>query len=142
MRGDRYATYAACALLTVVFFAGFAVAQQEPTPIHVTSAVPANSRYEIVQSTLAAKFTFRLDKQTGAVCQIVKSSAGGLVWDPMQVVGLPTAPASGVHYEIFISGLASKFIFLMNLDSGRTWQLTGHTNPITNEETEFWLPIS
>jgi hypothetical protein len=117
------------------------LAQQDPTPIHSSTTVPANSRYEIVQSTLAARWLFKLDRQTGVVYQIVRTKDDDNVWEQMEVRGLPLAPAVGVHYELFLSGLAAKFMFLMNLDTGQTWQLQSSTDAATKEEDFVWNPI-
>ena len=59
----------------------------------------------------------------------------------MDVNGLPQPYASGVHYELFLSGIAGKFTFLMNLDTGKTWQLQQSTDPNTKEVTHEWNPI-
>ena len=42
-------------------------AQQDPTPIHSITTVPPTARFEIVQSTIAARWLFRLDRQTGKI---------------------------------------------------------------------------
>jgi len=117
------------------------LAQQDATPIHVESTAPADSRYEIVQSTLVARLTFKLDKQTGHVSQLVHDSGGDETWELMPVVGLPAVSSPGCHYQLFLSGLAVRFAFLVNTDSGRVWQLQKATDPTTKEETEGWVPI-
>jgi hypothetical protein len=85
---------------------------------------------------------FRLDRQTGIVYQIVTTKDNDLTWEKMDVLGLPVAAAGGVHYELFLSGLAARFMFLMNLDTGKTWQLQSSTDPTTKEATHSWIPIS
>ena len=115
--------------------------EKDPTPIHSVTTVPAGSRYEIVQSTLAARWMFRLDRQKGFIYQIAHTKDDDLVWEQMDVSGLPVGAASGIHYEIFLSGLAAKFSFLMNLDTGMTWQLQSSTDPTTKEIGYSWVPI-
>ena len=118
-------------------------AQDENAPVtHVSSTSPTNGRFEIVQSTLAARWTFKLDKQTGSIWQIVVNKDGDNVWRPMVIVGIPKSQySSGQHFQIFMSGLAAKFTFLINTDSGRTWQLQKSTDPLTNEDFYTWEPI-
>ncbi len=57
---------AAILLLTL---SGNLVAQQT-SDIHQQTTTPVGARFEIVQSELAAKWTFRLDRFTGRVSQL------------------------------------------------------------------------
>lgn len=101
-----------------------------------------SARYRIVQSTLAAKGTFRLDMRTGHVSQLVQSTKDeDLTWEEMRVSGLPPAAESGDHYQIFTSGIAAKFTFLINTDTGKTWQLQSTSDPTTKEDTYLWVPF-
>jgi hypothetical protein len=54
--------------------------------------VAATSRFEIIQSPLAARWTFLLDKYTGRVQQLVKTKDDDNAWETMMVIGLPKAP--------------------------------------------------
>lgn len=119
-----------------------AFAQDDPPPLHASSAITSFSRYEMIQSHLAARWLFRLDRQTGEVSQIVQDKEENLKWQKMEVKDLPPAQKSGVHYQLFISGFAAKFSFLMNVDDGRTWQLEKETDPVTKEDAEVWVPIN
>jgi hypothetical protein len=130
-------------LVLAVLSATICFAQSEPTPIHVQSTTPANSRFEIVQSTIAANLTFRLDKRTGQISQLVHGSTEDLVWQPMLVIGLAQTrdPSNEGHYQIFLSGITNRFVFLIDTDSGRTWQLQSTKDSKTNEEELDWIPI-
>ena len=87
-------------------------AQQDQMPIHSSTTVPATARFEIVQSTLAGRWLFKLDRQTGIVYQMVHGKeADDLYWEQMSVRDLPLPAASGVHYQMFLSGLSAKFSF-------------------------------
>jgi len=55
-------------------------AQDEPTPPHSSSTISPSDRFEIIQSHLAAKWTFRLDRMCGFVSQLVKTSNDGTAW--------------------------------------------------------------
>lgn len=98
------------------------IAQTSQSP--QTTNAPDGSRFEVVQSELAARWTFRLDKKCGHVGQLVSTEGSGVAWQEMQVLGLPTCPAtSGLHYQIFTSGLAARHTFLIDTISGRSWIL-------------------
>ncbi len=104
---------------------------------HERSSVPSNSRFELVQSTLAAKLTLRVDKFTGRVDQLVEVSAGGKTWQPIprgKHVSDTTNP-NVVNYQVFTSGMAVKFTFMINVHTGATWQL------IASKDGPVWDPI-
>ncbi len=123
-------------------------AQEMPSDIHQKTALPSNARYEIVQSELTAKWTFRLDRFTGHVSQLVKSKTEENGWETMVVTGLPTLAtpqATRPRFQIFTSGLAAKFTFLIDTDTGKTWQLTTTTSKTSSgEEVAFnsWEPFA
>jgi hypothetical protein len=48
---------------------------------HQFSSVPDTSRFEIVQTELGAKYTFKIDKYNGTVYQLVKTKGDGLAWE-------------------------------------------------------------
>ena len=60
-----------CALASTAF------AQSDPK-VHAMTTQPPAARFEIVQSTVAARWTFRLDRYTGEVHQIVETEDGDL----------------------------------------------------------------
>jgi hypothetical protein len=130
-------------LLFSVAFLGTALAQTEATPIHVQSAAPLTSRFEIVQSTIAAKLTFRLDKRAGLVWQIVHTSTDDLAWQLVPIISLPqiSTASETTHYQLFLSGIANRFVFLLNLDTGKTWQLQSHVDEKTKEESLAFVPL-
>ena len=103
-----------------------AQAQRVVEPNQATAA-PPESRYEIIQSSIAARVTVRLDRFTGqaSVLQSRRDSTTG--WD--DIPRLPTTEADArvpcrANYQIFTSGLALRFTFLINVNTGATWQLT------------------
>jgi hypothetical protein len=98
------------------------VTAQQLSDVHQHSTAPPNARFEIVQSLLAAKWTFRLDRFTGHVAQLVRTKEDDNAWEEMEVTGLPTlhAPARP-RFQIFTSGLAVKHTFLIDTDIGKTW---------------------
>ena len=90
----------------------------------LTTSGNSASRYEIIQSELAARNTFRVDKFCGAVAELVVDEAGINHWQNMPIETQPACQNDGhPHYQLFTSGLAARFTFLMNTSTGRTWQL-------------------
>jgi hypothetical protein len=63
----------------------------------------------------------------------------------MRIVELPPAAVpSHPHFQIFTSGLAAKFTFLIDTDSGKTWCLaTSKTKQEDGRESEetLWDPF-
>jgi hypothetical protein len=114
-------------------------AQEMPIPPHSSSTLAPNARYEIVQSHLAAKWTFRLDRVCGFVSQLVKTRDGGAAWEAMPIEKLPNCvDDSARHYQLFSSSLAARHTFLMNTDTGTTWVLTTHVNNRDKSESTAW----
>jgi len=50
--------------------------------------------------------------------------------------GDPREPGR-VNYQLFISGIANRHTFLVNVNNGATWQLA-----VTKDEVLVWEPIS
>ena len=106
---------------------------------HEMTLVPSSVRFEIIQSHIAARNTFRIDKYTGQVDQIVKTAKGDLAWEEINRVSHPQDVIEDhkVNYQIFTSGIAARFTFLMNVNTGVTWQLA--QDPET--DVLFWAPL-
>jgi len=75
------------AAILIFALSGSLLAQQN-SDIHQQTTAPVGARFEIVQSELAAKWTFRLDRFTGQVSQLVNATGGGVAWEVMGIVGL------------------------------------------------------
>jgi hypothetical protein len=89
------------------------------------SSAPETARYQIVQSELAAKVTLKIDKYTGKVFQLVEGESG-LTWQLLFAETHPhdkTTTLEKVNYQVFTSGLATRMTFLLNVNTGATWQL-------------------
>lgn len=99
-----------------------------------------SGRFEIVQSTLANRFLFKIDKFTGKTFQIVESRDSAIVWENVVIKKhfLSDIRNEGKpNYQIFLSGFMVKLTLLMNINTGATWQLT--QDDITDDI--FWSPI-
>jgi len=123
----------------------YAQADDFPSPHQLTSP-PSTARFEIVQSQLAAKLTFRLDRYSGHIWQLVKTSDDDNSWEEMPVLGLPKGQTtSRPHFQIFTSGLAARHTFLIDNDTGKTWVVvTGKRKAKDGIEYEInsWQPFA
>ena len=137
---NRMLSYVVAALV----LATAASAQDAAAPPHAVSSAPPSARFEIVQSELAARWTFLLDKYNGTVRQLVKDSADNVSWETMIVIDPGAIASDHVRYQIFSSGLAARHTFLLNVDSGKTWQVqSSKVKKADGSETEVvgWFPL-
>ena len=126
-------------LFLVATISQLTFAQSKDTNIHASTTIGPQTRFEIVQSTLAAKWTFRVDKSCGIISQLVITKSDGTAWQPMPVIGLPKCPNDGeIRYQLFSSGLAARHTFLMNTDTGKSWQMRGYTDK-NDEDLTGWF---
>jgi hypothetical protein len=130
--------------LLIVIFAVLSpnvYSQSKDVKVHSSTAISNQARYEIVQSSLAARFTFRVDKVCGNISQLVVTANDKPLWESMSVIKLPKCNNDGkIRYQLFLSGLAARHTFLMNTDNGKTWQIRSFTNKNGNEESA-WFPL-
>jgi len=89
------------------------------------SSSPETSRFQIVQSEMGARYTFNIDKYTGSVFLLVKSKSG-LTWQIIESEDqdYDKKIPDQVNYQLFTSGLGVRYTFLINVNTGITWQLT------------------
>ncbi len=113
---------------------------------HQLTSTPAGARYEVLQSTLAAKWTFRLDRFTGRVWQLVKTADDDNTWEEMQVYERPgTQNPTRARFQLFTSGLAARHTFLIDGDTGKTWVVVvGKRKDKDGNEFEInsWQPFA
>jgi hypothetical protein len=116
-------------MLILLLVAGALPARADETSYpHQHTTAPPGARFEIVQSQRAARWTFRLDRFTGRVSQLVNDAAGDAAWRAMDVSGLPALPsASRPRFQIFTSGLAARDTYLLDTRTGWTWVLSAAT---------------
>lgn len=122
----------------------YPVSSQGVSP-HQATTPPPDTRFEIVQSQLAAKWTFRLDRFTGQVSQLVKTLDERNAWEPMEVIDLPIVfKPLKPRFQIFTSGLAARHTFLLDTESGRTWVIVHQTRQGADGsqyEVNLWEPF-
>ena len=125
-------------VICIVFvLAGSASPQSIAARVHQSTPQPREGRFAIVQSPLAARWTFRLDRYTGNVDQLVKIRFGGVTWQKMSVLDLPdTSGTRKARFVVFTSGLRARDTFLMDCQTGKTWILTTGPRDILG-----WIPF-
>jgi hypothetical protein len=125
----------------VMLLSPYTFAQTKDVKFHSSTVLSNQARYEIVQSTLAARFTFKVDKVCGNIFQLVLNKNDDPVWEQMSVIKLPGCNNDGrVKYQLFLSGIAARHTFLMNTDTGKTWQVRSFTNQ-SGGEAASWFPL-
>jgi hypothetical protein len=99
-------------------------AADDIAPDHVATVPPANARFEVVQSKMTAKGTFKLDRFTGRVWQFLRTDTVE-IWSAMDVQGFGTKgiASSAPRFQIFTSGLAFRFTLLLDTQTGSCWQI-------------------
>lgn len=123
-----------------IFFSLSSLADSK-NAIHISSSLGSQARFEIIQSTLAARWTFRLDRVCGNISQIVIAQSENMTFERMLVFGLPKCVPDGkIRYQIFTSGLAARHTYLLNTDTGKAWQIQSNKDKDGNEFFA-WVPF-
>jgi hypothetical protein len=106
---------------TFFLLVAMAFAADEPSRA-VATTQPTNARFQIVQSEITAKGTFKLDRFTGRVWQLL-STPNGHVWSAMNVQGVKGTDSTVARFQLFSSGLAYRFTYLLDTINGMCWEL-------------------
>ena len=115
-------------------------ARGDMSSMHQNTTPPVDGRYEIVQSQLAARWTFKLDRYTGEVAQLVLNAEKENTWEKVLVQDLPkVATPSRPRFQIFTSGIAAKHTFLLDANTGKTWTLLIDSIPTKEGESDAIL---
>lgn len=95
-------------------------------------------RYEIIQSPISRRLTFKLDKYTGKTYQLVlQSNSEDVTWQEvlwLNVFANRGIKENQINFQIFMSGIAARDCFLMNIHTGQTWLLYYDDK----EQTNYW----
>jgi hypothetical protein len=129
----------------IVVLAMPAFGQDQPNNIHQATTTPSGARYEILQSELAAKWTFRLDRFTGRISQLVRTKDDDNTWEDMEVINRPEiASPNHARFQLFSSGIASRYTLMIDNETGDTWQIISMkrtTRSGSQEEVSVWQPF-
>jgi len=88
-------------------------------------------RHEIVQSEISSVFTFRLDKHTGKVYLYMKlPELEQPTWLELTRSNMEndTVIPDKINYQLFLGGKSLLDCFLLNINSGTTWNLVKNSN--------------
>lgn len=84
------------------------------------STSQTGGRFEIIQSEVARGFTFKLDKYTGTVFQLVNDDKGVLVWEKVPVLSILNSDENNeITYQLFLGGLTVQDTYLLNIKTGK-----------------------
>lgn len=102
-----------------------------------------SGRFEIIQSPILRKLTFKLDKYTGKTYQLVKTSNNNVTWEIVEWLGYDDEASfqqnnpNKVAYQLFLGGITIKDTFLINILTGDTWQLFHDPD----KDFLYWAPL-
>ena len=115
-------------LITIMLFvvcSQFLTAQSNGRQ-ETTTTYPENGRYEVITSSIAVRDTFLLDRETGETWVLTEAKTN-YVWQKLirqaNLKEILPDGFTGPAYQIVISGIAAKDIFLVNTITGATWTL-------------------
>lgn len=124
-----------CCLLVL----GISTARAEiSAATHQSTTVPDTARFEVAQSPILARLTFRLDRFTGETWQLVSTPTNSYAWQPVKRIPLPndTKAPGKVNYQLFLSGIRAQVTVLVNTTTGASWYAA--EDPKTGV---FWSPM-
>lgn len=95
-------------------------------------------RWEFFMSEIAVTLTFKVDKFTGDVFQLVELKDKTPTWVLIEREKNSTdiQKQDCINYQLFSSGIGIRHTYLLNTNSGLTWQLVKREN-----ELLFFQPI-
>lgn len=114
-------------------------ARAQGTASNQVTTAPPEAHFEILASELGVRNTFRLDRFTGQSAQLVLQADSSLDWQPIPKAPhpLPDTQLPGrANYQMFTSGLGARFTFLINVNTGATWQLQ-----VDENGSLVWAPL-
>lgn len=137
----KFFLFVACQVLALAAFA-----QDSPPRLHQQTTTPSNARYEVIQSSLAVRHTFRLDRYTGRVWQLVRTKDDDNAWEEMPVLDPPrvTNP-SRARFQLFSSGFAVRHTFMFDTDTGKSWVVVSTKRKAADGseyEIALWQPFA
>lgn len=113
---------------------------------HQATTPPPSARFELIQSSIVAKWTFRLDKYTGRVWNIVTTKDERNAWEEMQILGaIKLSPPFHSRFQLFTSGIAARHTFLLDTDTGKSWVVVTSTRKAkdgTEYDVNVWQPFA
>ena len=112
----------------MVSLCGYAQMEHRPS----VSTSQTGGRFEIIQSPIARKLTFRLDKFTGDVYQLILDKYDKPMWNKISNFWVSklvddSKKANNIRFQLFMSGKALADCFLLDIETGITFILSEDT---------------
>ena len=108
--------------------------------VHEHLTTQDSYRWEIIQSSISVTVTFKVDKWTGKVWEIVRDSEGDFSWRYIPFVDVRSAPYDKIAYKIFTSGIQMRHTYLINVNNGATWLLAADSKKKNHWQLVNTLP--
>ena len=112
-------------VLIIVFFVGVANSEMNTDP-QTCTVFPQNGKFEIITSSITMRDTYMLNNVTGDTWQLVKNG-DSYAWVKLFRERNPDDKIpeghKGAVYQITMSGIAAKGIYLTNTLTGASWCL-------------------
>ena len=124
-------------ILAAIMSMGFvATSSAQNTDPPASSLIPADARYEFVQSPLNIRDTVRLDRWSGATGVLLESPEDKrLVWRFIPMEDPPKVTPTKPRFQLTVSAVAAKGVYLIDTVTGDSWVLIGENPP------GRWQPI-
>ena len=104
----------------------FSAIAQGDTKRQTATTFPEKGKYEIITSPITMRDTYMLNRENGDTWQLV-STSHGYAWEKIyrnrNADDKLPAGHSGAAYQITMSGIAAKGIYLTNTLTGASWCL-------------------
>jgi len=109
----------------IIYSQGIDISNNYDKKYNSVSSSLLGGKYELVQSDIVARLTFKIDKYNGRVWQIVEKSDGSYSWDMIEKEESKNDVKieNKINYQFFMSGLAVRFSYLINVNTGIVWQV-------------------
>lgn len=109
----------------IIYGQGIDISNNYDKKYNSVSSSLLGGKYELVQSDIVARLTFKIDKYNGRVWQIVEKSDGSYSWDMIEKEESKNDVKieNKINYQFFMSGLAVRFSYLINVNTGIVWQV-------------------
>lgn len=120
----KYITMKRLVILFALFFTGISAFAYGEESIGQKTNTEAG-RYEIIIPDNMIRYTFRLDKFTGDIWQLVKNSDDSSTWQKVyrEPSYFDSTDEDKINYQLIVPANAARFIMLININNGTTWQI-------------------
>lgn len=120
----KYITMKRLVILFALFFTGISAFAYGEESIGQKTNTEAG-RYEIIIPDNMIRYTFRLDKFTGDIWQLVKNSDDSSTWQKVyrESSYFDSTDEDKINYQLIVPANAARFIMLININNGTTWQI-------------------